>query len=142
MIAKKSRKDDAGGEVWRLMTDLVLNNERRREVCDHVGLSFGKIKVLRLLVNRPLPMGELAALVNMDPPNLTSVIDDLQRAGLVERRAHPSDRRVQLVVDTPDGEMLAHRAEEILHRPPKELSQLSVGDIETLLLILSRASTE
>jgi DNA-binding MarR family transcriptional regulator len=142
MSAKKPRQVDAAGEVWRLMSNLVLNNERRREVCDYVGLSFGKIKVLRLLVNRPLPMGELAALVNMDPPNLTSVIDDLQRAGLVERRAHPSDRRVQLVVDTSDGETLAHRAEEILHQPPKELSQLSMGDIETLLLILSRTRTE
>jgi DNA-binding MarR family transcriptional regulator len=98
--------------------------------------------VLRLLMNRPLPMGELAALVSMDPPNLTSVIDDLQRAGLVERRAHPSDRRVQLVVDTCDGETLAHRAEEILHQPPKELSQLSMGDIQTLLQILSRTRTE
>lgn len=138
MTGKGPRQDDAAGEVWRLMSDLVVNNERRHEVCDHVGLSFGKIKVLRLLVNRPTPMGELAALVNMDPPNLTSVVDDLQRAGLVERRAHPTDRRVQLVVDTSEGESLAHRAEEILYQPPKQLSELTPGDIETLLLILQR----
>ena len=47
-----------------------------------------------------MPMGELAALLGMDPPNLTTVIDDLERSGLVERQAHPTDRRVKLVAAT------------------------------------------
>jgi DNA-binding MarR family transcriptional regulator len=58
-----------------------------------VGLSFGKTRALRRIARRPMPKGELAALLGMDPPNLTTVIDDLERTGLVERQAHPSDRR-------------------------------------------------
>ena len=100
------------------MGALVLDNERRREVSDEVGLSFGKIRALRRIAGRPMPMRELAELLGMDPPNLTTVVDDLERAGLVERQAHPTDRRVKLVVATPEGAALARRAEEILERPP------------------------
>jgi DNA-binding MarR family transcriptional regulator len=129
---------DAAGEVWQLMSDLVLSNERRREVCDNTGLSFNKIRVLRRIVDQPRPMGELAALLNVDPPNLTTLIDDLQRAGLVERRAHPTDRRVMLVVDTAAGAELARRADEILDRPPVGLCDLSVAELESLSRILSK----
>ena len=83
------------------MADLVLDNERRREVSEQIGLSFGKIRALRRIAARPMTMGELAALLGMDPPNLTTVVDDLERSGLVERQAHPTDRRVKLVVATP-----------------------------------------
>ncbi|HEY5303405.1 MAG TPA: MarR family transcriptional regulator [Acidimicrobiales bacterium] len=129
---------DAAGEVWQLMSDLVLNNERRREVCDNTGLGFNKIRVLRRIVHQPRPMGELAALLNVDPPNLTTLIDDLQRAGLVERHAHPTDRRVMLVVDTAAGAELARRADEILDRPPVGLSDLSEVELATLSRILSQ----
>ena len=83
-------------------------------------------------------MGELAALLGVDPPNLTTVVDDLEGAGLVERRAHPTDRRAKIVVATAAGAALARRAEQILERPPVGLSELPAGDLETLERILSR----
>ena len=86
-----------------------------------------------------MPMGELAAQLGVDPPNLTAVVDDLEGAGLVERRAHPTDRRAKLVVATPAGAALARKAERILQRPPPGLSGLAVEDLETLGRILARA---
>jgi DNA-binding MarR family transcriptional regulator len=124
------------------MADLVLDNERRREVSEQVGLSFGKIKALRRIANRPMPMRELASLLGVDPPNLTTVVDDLERAGLVERQAHLSDRRVKLVVATPEGAALAHRADEILARPPAALSDLPADELESLVRILGRVRQE
>src|ERR1700729_4418708 len=105
-------------EAWQAMADLVLNNERRREVSEEVGLSFGKIRALRRIARRPMSMSELAAMLSVDPPNLSAVVDGFEGAGLVERQAHPSDRRVKLVVASPEGAALAHRADEILARPP------------------------
>jgi DNA-binding MarR family transcriptional regulator len=119
------------------MTDLVLDNERRREVSDRLGLSFGKIKALRRIASRAMPMRELAALLVQDPPNLTPVVDDLERMGLVERQAHPTDRRVKLVAATPKGKALAARAEEILQRPPDGLTALPAEDLAALARILS-----
>ena len=124
------------------MADLVLDNERRREVSEHVGLSFGKIRALRRIADRPMPMGELAALLGMDPPNLTTVVDDLERMGLVERRPHPTDRRAKLVVATDAGASLARRAQQILERPPVGLSKLPAEDLEILGRILSRLSQD
>ena len=89
MTKAEDRRDRAAREAWRAMAELVLDNERRREVSDRVGLSFGKIRALRRIANRPMPMGELAALLGVDPPNLTAVVDELERTGLVERQRPP-----------------------------------------------------
>jgi DNA-binding MarR family transcriptional regulator len=132
------RRDRLAREAWQAMADLVLDNERRRDVSDQVGLSFGKIKALRRIARRPMPMGELASLLVVDPPNLTTVVDDLERAGLVERRAHLTDRRVKLVVATPEGAALAHKADDILARPPLGLSELPADELESLVRILAR----
>jgi DNA-binding MarR family transcriptional regulator len=120
------------------MADLVLNNERRREVSEQVGLSFGKIRALRRVARRPMSMSELASLLSVDPPNLTAVVDDLEGAGLVERRAHPTDRRVKLVAATVDGAALAHKADEILAQPPAALRTLPAEDLENLVRILTQ----
>lgn len=137
-MAASTRRRDVAGEAWLAMTHLVFRNERRREVSEAIGLSFGKVRVLRRIVDQPLPMGELAADLGVDPPNLTALIDGLERAGLVERKAHPTDRRVLLVVDTAAGAELARRAEAILDRPPAGLGELSAADLESLAEILAR----
>ena len=136
MTKARVRQDRAASEAWQAMADLVLNNERRREVSEEVGLSFGKIRALRRIARRPMPMSELASLLTVDPPNLTPVVDDLERAGLVERKAHPTDRRVKLVVATAHGAALAQTADAILARPPARLSALPGEELENLVRIL------
>jgi DNA-binding MarR family transcriptional regulator len=121
-----------------MMSDVVLSNERRREVLEVTALHFGKVRALRRIAVRPMPMRELAEQLAVDPPNLTPTVDELERLGLVERRAHPTDRRVKLVAATPKGAELAHRADEILDRPPAGLVDLSPEDLEVLLRILAR----
>jgi DNA-binding MarR family transcriptional regulator len=138
-VTKESaRRDRAAHEAWQAMADLVLDNQRRREVSEKVGLSFGKIRALRRIARRPMRMRELAALLVVDPPNLTTLVDDLERSGLVERQPHPTDRRVKLVVATPEGAALARRAEEVLERPPAGIFELPVDELETLARILAR----
>jgi DNA-binding MarR family transcriptional regulator len=137
MTSTNSHSESAR-RAWQAMADLVLDNDRRREVSSRVGLSFGKIRALRRIAVRAMTMGELAVLLGVDPPNLTMVVDDLERAGLVERRAHPTDRRAKLVVATEKGAALARQAQQILDRPPVGLSELPADDLETLGQILAR----
>ena len=127
-------------EAWQAMAGLVLDNQRRREVSEQTGVSFGTMRALRRIAGRPMPMRELAGLLGMEPPNLTAVIDDLEHSGLVERHPHPTDRRIKLVVATPKGAALARRAEKILDRPPAGLLDLPADELETLVRILARAS--
>lgn len=138
MTRSRDRRDRLARQAWQAMGDLVLDNERRRAVSDQVGLSFGRIKALRRIAKRPMSMRELASLLGIDPPNLTTIVDDIEDAGLVERQAHPTDRRVRLVVATPEGAALARKADKILAQPPLGLSELLADELESLVGILER----
>jgi len=127
---------EAAAEAWRIVSDMVLDNARRRKVADSLGLSFGRSRALRRVVTGPKPMGELADALGIDAPYLTLVVDDLERQGLVERRPHPTDRRVKLVVATRRGKEAARRAEAILGTPPERLASLDRRDLTELVRIL------
>ena len=131
--------DDPAREVWLLMTDVVLDNTRRREVADALGMSFGRTRAIRRLSRRPMSMRELAEAMGIDPPNATVLVSDLEAQGLVRRRPHPTDGRAKLVEATRKGKALARRADAILATPPPALSALGRDDLETLRRILETA---
>jgi DNA-binding MarR family transcriptional regulator len=127
-------------EVWLLMTDVVLENTRRREVSEALGMSFGRTRAIRRLARRPMSMRELADALGIDPPNATVVVDDLERQGLVQRKPHPTDRRAKLVEATRKGKALARKADDILATPPPGLGALGADDLRTLRRILGDVS--
>jgi DNA-binding MarR family transcriptional regulator len=127
-------------EVWLMMSDLVLENERRRDVAEATGMSFGRARAVRRVARKPMSMGELAEALWIDRPNATVVVDELEAAGLVRRRPHPTDRRAKLVEATRKGKALARRANEILATPPALLRELDPEDVTTLRRILEKAA--
>jgi DNA-binding MarR family transcriptional regulator len=133
--------DDPAREAWLLMSDLVLDHERRREVSEALGISFGRARAVRRLARRPMSMGELATALVIDPPNATALVDELEAAGLARRRPHPSDRRAKLVEATRKGKAMARRANELLATPPPAFAELSQDDLEALRRILGSVPT-
>src|SRR3954467_4858563 len=97
-------------EVWLLMTAVVLENPRRREGSEALGMSFGRTRAIRRLARGPMSMRELADALGIDPPNATPLVDELEAQGLATREPHPADRRAKLVQATPKGKTLARRA--------------------------------
>jgi DNA-binding MarR family transcriptional regulator len=134
-----SDRDDAAREVWLLMSDLVLDNERRRDVAEAVGMTFGRARTIRRLARRAMSMSELAEALGIDRSNATVVVDDLEAQGFVRRRPHPTDRRAKLVEATAKGKRLARRAEAILATPPPAITALSAEDLQMLRALLERA---
>lgn len=126
--------------AWAMLCDLVLDNVRRRQVSEALGMSFGRSRVLRRVAQRAMTMGELAAALGADASYATVVVDDFEAHGLVRRRPHPTDRRAKLVEATRRGKELARRADAILAAPPAALTGLGPGDLEALVRIL-RAAT-
>jgi DNA-binding MarR family transcriptional regulator len=122
------------------MCDLVLDNQRRREVSDALGMSFGRIRAIRRIARAPMSMGELATNLGIDAPYATLVVDELERQGLVERRPHPTDRRIKLVATTERGSAVARQAEEIMGRPPASLAQLPAPQLEEVARALEAAA--
>jgi DNA-binding MarR family transcriptional regulator len=119
-----------------MLCELVLDNVRRREVSEQLGMSFGRIRAIRRIARRPMAMGELASSLGIDPPNATTLVDELEGLGLAKRQPHPTDRRAKVVEATRKGKDVARRADEILSTPPAAVSDLDPEDIDTLRRIL------
>ena len=128
---------DLSREVWMLMSDLVLDHQRRRQVSEAVGLSFSRTRAVRRVAEKPMSMGDLAAALGIDRPNATVLVDELESQDLVRRRPHPTDRRAKLVEATRKGKTLARKANEILGKPPAALSSLGNEDLEALRRLLT-----
>jgi DNA-binding MarR family transcriptional regulator len=139
--ANRSRGDVAS-EVWLLMSELVLDHERRRQVSDALGISFSRARAVRRVARQPMSMGELAAALGIERPNATVLVDELESLGLVRRRPHPTDRRAKLVEATRKGKTMARRANDILATPPPALSALSTDELETLRRLLDNVTTQ
>lgn len=128
---------ETAGRVWERMRVFVLDHERRREVCETLGMSFIRVKALRRIARGPLTMRELTEQLMTDPPYTTLVIDDLEHRGLVARTADPDDRRRKIVSLTTDGAAVAARAGEILAEPPPGISALAQADLDLLERLLA-----
>ena len=57
----------------------------------------------RLAEKDGLSQNDIAHITFKDNANITRIVDKLQRKGLLERKAHPSDRRTWLLYITPGG---------------------------------------
>jgi DNA-binding MarR family transcriptional regulator len=83
--------------------------------------------------------GLCAGSPGIDAPNATLVVDDLEDQGLVERRPHPTDRRIRSVAVTARGAAAARKADEIMGRPPVGLTSLSAAQLRVLATTLEAA---
>ena len=76
-----------------------------------VGITQGQLSVLEALLHLgPMSQGELGRKLLRSNPNMTAVIDNLERDGYVRRDRSVEDRRVVKVSLTPEGEALIRRA--------------------------------
>ena len=102
------------------------------------GLTITQFGVLEALHHiGPLCQGELAEKLLRSGGNLTLVVDNLEKSGLVERERDPADRRFVVVKLTAKGSaFIAELFPKIVARVTAEMSTLS----STELLELGRLS--
>ncbi|QIJ65837.1 MarR family transcriptional regulator [Streptomyces sp. JB150] len=108
--------------------------EHVRERAVTLGLTVAQATALREMTG-PMTMRELADRMSCEPSNATFVIDKLEKQGLVERRAHPTDRRAKHLVLTPEGTALRDRLLDVLTResPLGTLTPQQQGALKDLL---------
>src|ERR1041384_1733514 len=74
-------------------------------------LGAADFAVLEALLHKgPLPVNEIGRKVLLTSGSITTAVDRLEAKGLVERRAHGSDRRARIVHLTKQGRKLITRA--------------------------------
>lgn len=90
-----------------------LNQAFRRRIA-HVGLTPDQFTVLRtLLENEGLTQRELSQLMTSDPNTVASLLERMEKAGLVERQMHEQDRRALRIRLKPSGKRKYEEAREI-----------------------------
>ncbi|GGQ02346.1 hypothetical protein GCM10010140_35560 [Streptosporangium pseudovulgare] len=127
-------------EIWEALYDFFMaEHERNLEAVAELGVSPGDLKALmRLAPGRGEPMRALADMWRCDASTVTWIVDRLQKQGYVERRPHPTDRRVKVVALSAEGEELRERMLRRLYRPPAVLSELSPGELAALHRVAAR----
>jgi DNA-binding MarR family transcriptional regulator len=83
----------------RVMTDRLL--AAMRDAGLQMRPAWGY--VIRALYAKPLPLARLAELLDVSKQAAQQTVDEMQAAGLVERRDDPDDRRRKLLALTGDG---------------------------------------
>jgi DNA-binding MarR family transcriptional regulator len=68
------------------------------------GVSYAQLRLLGALYTQgPQIMNELSAALQVTPRYVTKLVDALEAEGLLERRAHATDRRATVIALTPRG---------------------------------------
>lgn len=71
------------------------------------GLTGAQWRVLLTVAKHPgINQGQLAEALEVEPITICRMIDRMESAGLVERRADPGDRRARLIFPADDAERL------------------------------------
>ena len=93
------------------LAEQIAHHLRERAVT--LGLTAAQATALREL-SGPMTMRELADRMSCEPSNATFVVDKLETQGLIERGAHPTDRRAKQLVLTAKGSALRKQLLELL----------------------------
>ncbi|MGH3881771.1 MAG: MarR family winged helix-turn-helix transcriptional regulator [Actinophytocola sp.] len=85
-----------------------------------VELTAHQLGVLVLLRDGPLVQARLSERLDVFKPVMVTIVNELESKGLVERRAHPSDRRAVHVHLLPAGTRRIREAERVSERAAEE----------------------
>jgi MarR family 2-MHQ and catechol resistance regulon transcriptional repressor len=91
-----------------------------------------------------LPVNEIGKKVLLTSGSITSAVDRLEDKGLVERRAHNTDRRAKIVHLTKEGKKLITRvyADHAADMERLAAASLTKKDRETLIRLLKQIGYE
>jgi DNA-binding MarR family transcriptional regulator len=106
-------------------------------------LSPRHVAALEQIRGGPLTVGELAARLGLTLPTVSSVRADLDRAGLVERRPDPADRRRTIVQIIPgQAALIGHWLDGAAKPLARVLDQLTPAEQQAFLKAMDLLETE
>lgn len=137
------------GELGAPLATFLLMTHTGRHMNHHLGTvgGYGELtpsQFYTLLVldnNESMPISEISDKIRRSPGNMTLVIDNLEKEGLVERQRSKEDRRVVVAVLTPAGKEKIIAAKQA-HRQTVEsiFEVLEPQELDSLYATLSKLS--
>jgi DNA-binding MarR family transcriptional regulator len=106
---------------------------------EEVGISPRAHSVLATAKTGELTQSEIARLVGLDKTTMVVTVDELEAAGLAERRPSSSDRRARVIFVTGAGERAVREADKVLDRVREDV--LSILDPDERQVFLNALGT-
>ena len=133
----------AVSNIFRAAT--AVRNHMEREVLAGHTLSWSAFVVLFVLrVFGRQESRDLAAEAGITGGTLTGVLDTLERKGLIERRAHPDDRRRVVVDATPAGLTAVDEIMPVFNeqerKVTRDLADDETAELARLLRVVTRSA--
>lgn len=125
---------DLADVLFTLMPMVVEHINGRLEDHDMTNTDYWALRS----VDGPMPMKDLATCMNIDPSYVTLVADRLEERGLIERHAHPTDRRMKNLVPTKKGIALQKSIPDMLWSGPNTFSPITDTERTQLIGLLSK----
>ena len=94
--------------LWKAARAVESYAEKSITDLEMCGSDFAVLEAL--LPKGPLPVNEIGKKILLTSGSITVAVDRLEKRGLVERRAHGTDRRARIVHLTKEGRRLITRA--------------------------------
>ena len=131
---------EAAANLVRTTSSYLAELDRRRRPI--AALSASAYQTLAILegAGQPLPSSVIADRLLVTTASMTSLLDTLERRGLVVRSPHPHDRRKILVELTNDAYQVVDQMLPVVHRTATDVFSVLTPDERTLLIdLLARA---
>jgi DNA-binding MarR family transcriptional regulator len=137
------------GPYFRAALSIYRTNEQIRVFNESAltphGLTRSRHEALAVLYfsrHGEMPLGRLSTRLLVHPTSVTSTVDALERLGLVERVAHPTDRRTTLARITPTGRQAMEQSCRMMADGSGGLWALSQHQAGRLFTILKQVRAE
>jgi MarR family transcriptional regulator, 2-MHQ and catechol-resistance regulon repressor len=124
--------------LWKAASAIQTYAEKSILGLEMCGSDFAVLEAL--LHKGPLPVNEIGKKVMLTSGSITVAVDRLETKGLVERRAHGTDRRARIVHLTKEGRKLITRAYADHAADMERLASASLTreDRKTLIRLLKK----
>jgi DNA-binding MarR family transcriptional regulator len=107
---------------------------RVRRTDPQTGVSAAQLSALSVLMGGPRTLGELAAAEQVQPPTMSRLVREMERAGLITRSRDAADGRVVWIAWTPTGEQVLMRGREMrVAALQRQIQALSDADRQALV---------
>jgi DNA-binding MarR family transcriptional regulator len=103
--------------VTSLMRVHQVLTKQADQILAPIELTFARYELLVRLYfhDGSLPLNQLGKQLQIHQTSITSLVDRLEKQGLIKRTAHPTDRRSTLAEMTPAGRVLTAKAIKLLN---------------------------
>ena len=117
-------------ELWALLVESFGGwEERMNAAADGAGLSpVSAWALVQLDPEHAISQKELAERLRCNPSTVVDPTDRLEERGLVARRPHPTDRRINVLTVTARGRQVREQLIAQLFEPPEALRRLPASD--------------